>query len=110
MNLRLGILIFSLSLWFSQTASILAEEIATNSPALNLTIDNVQYENVRWGRVTPATVTIFHRTGVAAIPLWKLPPDLQTKFGYDPQRATEWVKLERAQIGRASGRGRGQIS
>lgn len=97
MNLRLGILIFSLSLWFSQTASILAEEIATNSPALNLTIDNVQYENVRWGRVTPATVTIFHRTGVAAIPLWKLPPDLQKKFGYDPQRATEWVKLERAQ-------------
>ena len=97
MNLRLGILIFSLSLWFSQTASILAEEIATNSPALNLTIDNVQYENVRWGRVTPATVTIFLRTGVAAIPLWKLPPDLQKKFGYDPQRATEWVKLERAQ-------------
>jgi hypothetical protein len=94
MNLRLGILIFSLSVWFSQSASISAEEIATNSATTNLTIDGVQYENVRWGRVTPATVTIFHKTGVASIPLGKLPPDLQKKFGYDPQKAAEWIKAE----------------
>ncbi|HUJ10556.1 MAG TPA: hypothetical protein VL171_11075 [Verrucomicrobiae bacterium] len=93
-NLRLGILICALPIGFSQPASTIAEETATNSDAINLIIDGVQYENVRWGRVTPATVTIFHKTGVAAIPLWKLPPDLQKKFGYDPQKAAEWLKIE----------------
>jgi hypothetical protein len=94
MNLRLGILMFGLSLGFSQPVSTFAEDAATNSASINLTIDGVQYENVRWGRVTPATVTIFHKTGVASIPLSKLSPDLQKKFGYDPQKAAEWTALE----------------
>ena len=94
MNLRLGILIFGLSLSLSQTASTFAEETVTNSAATNLTIDGVSYENIRWGRVTPSTVTIFHKTGVASIPLRSLPPDLQKKFGYDPEKAAEWTKAE----------------
>jgi hypothetical protein len=46
--------------------------------------------DIRQDRVTPITVTIFHKTGVATIPLWKLPPDLQKQFGYDPQKAAQW--------------------
>jgi hypothetical protein len=96
MNLRIGISIFTLSIWLFQPAPAVADTTTTNSTAINLTIDGVQYENVRWRRATPSTVTIFHKTGVASIPLWKLPPDLQKKFGYDPQKAAEWDAQQRA--------------
>jgi hypothetical protein len=96
MNVRLVVLIFTLSIWFSQSASTVAEEAATNSTAINLIIDGVQYEDVRWTEVTPTTVTVFHKTGVASIPLWKLPPDLQKKFGYEAQKAAEWDAQQRA--------------
>ena len=45
--------------------------------------------DVRWERVTPTTVTIFHKTGVATIPLEKLPSELQRRFGYDPNKIAE---------------------
>ena len=62
---------------------------------------------MRWGRVTPATVTIFHKTGVATIPLGKLPPDLQKQLGYDSQKAAEWTKIEtKAALERARARSR----
>jgi hypothetical protein len=61
---------------------------------LTLVVDGVTYENVRWGTVTPATVTIFHKTGVARIPLEKLSPELQKQFGYDPQRASQYRAAE----------------
>ncbi len=57
---------------------------------LTLTVDGVTYNNVRFGRATPASVTVFHSTGVATIPLEKLTPQLQQQFGYDPQKAAEW--------------------
>lgn len=66
---------------------------------LTLTVDGVTYNDVRFGRVTPASVTIFHATGVATIPLAKLPPELQRQFGYDPQKAAEWqVAQQKATI------------
>jgi hypothetical protein len=65
--------------------AIRAEE--TNRLPATLTIDGITYSNVTWRTVTPTTVSIFHRTGVASIPLEKLPPELQKEFGYDPQRA-----------------------
>lgn len=58
----------------------------TNS---TITIDGETYENYHWGVITPTTITIFHKTGVATIPLQKLPPDLQERFGYDPKKAAE---------------------
>ena len=70
--------------------------IVSNAPPTSITIDNVIYSNVTWDTVTPATVTIFHSTGVASIPLWKLPPDLQKRFGYDPAKAIDWQKREAA--------------
>lgn len=69
-----------------------------------ITIDGTTYTDVRWGRVTPATVTFFHKTGVATIPLSKLPPELQKQFGYDPQRAAEWQAAQRAAAADASRR------
>ncbi|HUJ72992.1 MAG TPA: hypothetical protein VLZ30_12165 [Verrucomicrobiae bacterium] len=55
----------------------------------SLTIDGFTYENPRFDRVTTNTVTIFHSTGVATIPLDKLPVELQRQFGYDPIRLAQ---------------------
>lgn len=52
------------------------------TPATTLTVDGVTFEDIRWGSVTPTTVTIFHSSGVATLPLAKLPEDLQKRFGY----------------------------
>lgn len=75
-----------------------AEE--TNTLPATITVDGVTYENVRWGRVTPTTVSIFHKTGVASIPMEKLPPELQKQFRYDPKKAAEYqaakVRAEQA--------------
>jgi hypothetical protein len=57
---------------------------------LTLAVDGVTYHDVRFGRATPTSVTVFHSTGVATIPLAKLPPELQKQFGYDPQQAAAW--------------------
>jgi hypothetical protein len=78
-----------------QCAAVLA---ATNDLPNTLTVDGVTYSNVTWGAVTPATVTIFHKTGVAAIPLEKLSADLQQRFGYDPKKATAYRESEQAAL------------
>ncbi len=70
----------------------------TNAPPTKITIDSVAYSNVTWGTVTPATVTIFYKTGIASIPLEKLPPDLQKRFGYDPQKAAAYRQEEAKQL------------
>ena len=61
---------------------------------LTLKVDGVTYSNVTWGTVTPATVGIFYSTGVsrgiALVPLEKLSPELQKRFGYDPKKAAEY--------------------
>jgi hypothetical protein len=61
---------------------------------ISITIDGVTYENYHWGTITPTTVSIIHRTGAATIPLEKLPPDLQKRFGYDPKKVAESRALE----------------
>jgi len=74
--------------------------VMSNAAPSRITIDGTTYEEFRWGRVTPATVTIFHKTGVAAIPLERLPRELQVKFGYDPVKAQQYRQLE-AQVNAA---------
>jgi hypothetical protein len=81
---RLGVLLFA----FGVVASF-AEE--TNTLPTTITVDGITYSNVTWRTVTPATVSIFHETGVASIPLEKLSPELQKRFGYDPQKAADYV-------------------
>jgi hypothetical protein len=68
--------------------------VTSNALPTSITIDGTTYEEVRWQRVTPSTVTIFHKTGVVSIPLEKLPPELQKRFGYDPQKALDYRKQE----------------
>jgi hypothetical protein len=86
---RLTALLFA----FGVVASF-AEE--TNTLPSIITVDGITYSNVTWRTVTPATVSIFHETGVASIPLEKLPPELQARFGYDPQKAAGYRAQELA--------------
>lgn len=55
----------------------------------SLTIDGFIYQDPWFERVTTNTVTIFHSTGIATIPLAKLPLELQKQLGYDPVRLTQ---------------------
>jgi hypothetical protein len=71
---------------FLQVVTLLA---ATNDLPNTITVDGETYQDVRWGNVTPSAVTIYHKSGVAAIPLEKLPAELQQHFGYEPQKAKE---------------------
>lgn len=57
---------------------------------LTITVDGVTYRNVRFQSTNEVSVTLFHSTGVATIPLKKLSPELQRQLGYDPQRAALW--------------------
>jgi type II secretory ATPase GspE/PulE/Tfp pilus assembly ATPase PilB-like protein len=66
-------------------AVLLVCTLATTSLAGDtVTVDGVTYEDVIWGRVAHSAVTIYHKTGVATIPLNRLPPELQQRFGYVP--------------------------
>jgi hypothetical protein len=80
---RVAVLLFVFAVGVS-----FAEE--TNTLPTTITVDGIIYSNVTWRTVTPATVTIFHETGVASIPLEKLPPELQQRFGYDPQKGAAY--------------------
>lgn len=76
---------------FAATASFAQE---TSPLPTTIIVDGVTYSNVSWRTVTPATVSIFHQTGVASIALKELPSDLQKRFGYDPQRAADYSSAE----------------
>jgi len=53
----------------------------------SVTIEGVVYEDIRFGRVMPPTVTIYHKRGLANVPLASLPPELQKTLGYDKIKA-----------------------
>jgi hypothetical protein len=87
--LRVAVLICS----FAGAASFAQE---TNSLPTTITVAGVTYSNVVFGRVSPAWVSIRHSTGAASIPLEKLPPELQKRFGYDPNKAADYRAQELA--------------
>ncbi len=68
----------------------------TNGLPATITIDRVTYENIRWGTVTPYSVAIFHKSGIAKIPLERLTPELQKRFHYDSQKAAAYRAAESA--------------
>ena len=45
-------------------------------------IDGTIYENVKWGKVTAAYVSFFHKRGVTKVLLSELSPALQERFNY----------------------------
>lgn len=53
---------------------------------LTLTVDGVTYSNVTFGTVTPSSVSIRYSEGIAKVPLTKLPPELQKRLGFDPEK------------------------
>lgn len=84
--------ILALLLLMLSCRQILADE--TN---LTLTVDKEVYSNVTFVTATPYAVSISHSKGIASIPLAKLPPDLQQRFGYDPKKATDYYQKAQAQ-------------
>ena len=68
----------------------LAQSDQSYQETTNLTVDGIVYSNVTFRTVTPTTVSIYHQTGVATIPLEKLSPELQKRFGYTPEKAAAW--------------------
>ena len=65
-------------------------DVTSNVASNSITIGGTTYEDFHWGRLTPGSVTIYHKVGIAKIPLAELPPELQKQFGYDPQKAATW--------------------
>ena len=59
-----------------------------------LTVDGVTYSNVTFGTVTPYAVSIRHEHGIASVPLEKLSPELQKRFGYDANKAAQYHVAE----------------
>jgi hypothetical protein len=51
------------------------------------TTDGTVYVDVKVKLVEDDAVTILYRDGGALVPLYKLPPALQERFGYDPVKA-----------------------
>jgi hypothetical protein len=95
--------IFWVSLLCCVFAAAMVRGDDTNS---TITIDGVTYENYHWGTITPTTITIFHKTGVATIPLEKLPPELQERFGYDPKKVAELKAAQQKVVAAANPSGR----
>ena len=54
------------------------------------------YTNATIESATPATVTIFWDGGGERIPITNLPPELLTRYHYDPQAAREYLDAEAA--------------
>ena len=84
---------FRLGLLLGILAAAVAFGEDTNT---SITINGVTYENFHWGTLTPTTVSIFHKTGVTTIPLEKLSPDLQARFGYDPKKIAQSTAAQKA--------------
>ncbi len=79
-------------LFLSAVAASLAD--GTNTLPTTITVDGIIYSNVTWRTVTPATVSIYHQTGVMSLQLQDLPAELQQRFGYDPKRAADYIASE----------------
>jgi len=93
----LACLILTTIACFAQQTNSTATTAPTNALPTTITIGNIVYEDVRWGTVTPFSVSIFHKSGIAKIPLYSLPPELQKRFGYDPRKGEKYRQAEAQQ-------------
>ncbi len=60
-----------------------------------LVVEGVEYRDVKVLSVSPSTFTIRHRAGIVQLPLGRLSPELQERFGYNPdEEAFEKLMLE----------------
>jgi hypothetical protein len=56
------------------------------------TVDGKEYKNVKVGRVEPDGIVITFTGGIVKIPFAELSPEVQKKYGYDPQAAADFQK------------------
>ena len=56
------------------------------------TINGKEYKNVKVSRVEPDGVVITFSGGIVKIPFAELPPEIQAKYGYNPQAAVDYQK------------------
>lgn len=74
---------------------------AADEPVV-LTVDGLVYSNVTFGTVTPFAVSVRHSSGLMSVPLAKLPPELQQRFGYDPEKAVKYREAEARSIAKVN--------
>jgi hypothetical protein len=77
-------------------------------PVLNC--QNRAYTNATIESVTPATVTIFWDGGGERIPITNLPPELLSRYHYDPQAAQAYLDEQAAKRGAAQERAQEQLA
>lgn len=63
---------------------------AADTKAETWVVAGQTYERVRVLETTPGTVMIAHAGGMVQLDLEKLPPALQERFHYDPEKAAAW--------------------
>jgi len=64
----------------------------------NMTLPNGKtYTNYKVSRVEPDGITLTHSSGITKLFFWELPPELQQKYNYDPQKARTYNKQAQAQ-------------
>lgn len=74
-------------LWISLLCCLFAAVMVRgNDTNSTITIDGMTYENYHWGTVTPTTIAVFHKTGVATIPLEKLHRTFKSDSGMTRRR------------------------
>ncbi len=74
----------------SSGATVPATSMATaNGVIPELHVGKEVYYNARVLSVTAVMAVIGHRDGIVSVPLANLPPDLQKRYGYDPNRAAD---------------------
>ena len=56
------------------------------------TTDGKEYKNAKVNRVEPDGIVISFSGGIVKIPFTELSPEIQTKFGYNPQAAADYQK------------------
>jgi hypothetical protein len=56
------------------------------------TIEGKEYKNATVSRVEPDGIVISFAGGIVKIPFTELSPEIQTKFGYNPQAAADYQK------------------
>jgi hypothetical protein len=66
------------------------------------TIDGKEYKNAKVSRVEPDGIVITFSGGIVKIPFTELSPELQTKYGYDKEKAAEFAAAEAQQYQQAA--------
>jgi transcriptional regulator with XRE-family HTH domain len=80
-------------------AAVLFLAVGANADELQtlVTAKGHRFEKARVTEVTPLSIMIVHSSGVARVPLWEFPPDVQKKYGYDQAKAAAWLAEQQRQ-------------